>query len=111
MGSLRDYEFSQLYQQWEQGEEPIPEDELPDWDPKKPKEFLDPTTFKDPQDYIKASKRGQMGLLFVQVDQDLSRTEIEELTSIWQTGLMNNHIHSERYIIQDSQVLFSIQVS
>ena len=37
-----DHEFAQLYQQWEENEEPLPADELPDWDPRKPKPFLNP---------------------------------------------------------------------
>ena len=107
---FRDHEFEQLYQQWEENEEPIPVDELPNWDPRKPKPFLDPEKFHNPQDYIKASKKGQMGLLFVQINGFPTRKEVEEITGIWQTGLMNNHIHSDRYIIEDRSVLFSVQV-
>jgi hypothetical protein len=63
-----DHDFGQLYKQWEEDDEPIPVDELPDWDPRKPKAFINPTEFKSPQDYIKASKRGQTAILFVKVN-------------------------------------------
>ena len=34
---------------------------------------------------------------------------MEQLTAIWEMGLMNNHIESSRYVLEDSTVLFQIQ--
>ena len=31
-----DADLERLYEQWEEDEEPLPVDELPEWDPRKP---------------------------------------------------------------------------
>ena len=62
-----DYELSKLYEQWEEDEEPVPNDELPDWDMKKIKPQLNPMDFDSADDIMKASKRGQQALISVSV--------------------------------------------
>merc|ERR1711928_50093 len=32
--------------------------------------------------------------------------EVAEISSLWQTGLMNNHVTSERFQIEDDRVMF-----
>merc|ERR1712080_530417 len=34
------------------------------------------------------------------------KEETEEITSLWQTGLYNNHIQAERFLIEDDRVMF-----
>merc|ERR1711963_495304 len=34
------------------------------------------------------------------------RDEVAEISSLWQTGLMNNHVTSERFQIEDDRVMF-----
>ncbi len=46
----------------------------------------------------------------VQVDSDKTLKEIEELTSIWQTGLLNNHIEATKYTVEETQTLFAFPV-
>ena len=56
-----------MYEQWEEDEEPVPNDELPDWDMKKIKPQLNPMDFDSADDIMKASKRGQQALISVSV--------------------------------------------
>merc|ERR1712117_926000 len=50
---------------------------------------------KDVRDYSDAD----MHKLLEEGDKD----EVGELTSLWQTGLMNNHVTSERFQIEDDR--------
>merc|ERR1712089_43731 len=36
----------------------------------------------------------------------VDRDETEEISSLWQTGLYNNHVQSERFLIEDDRVMF-----
>lgn len=109
---VRDFnerDLEKLYEQWEEDEEPLPADELPDWDPRKPKPQLDlsdMSKFKEAEDFLKMSKKGQSVMMFVSVSGNPTRREAEELTGIWQTGLWNTHIHVERFMIEDHRALF-----
>lgn len=108
-----DHDLEKLYEQWEEDEDPLPPDELPDWDPRKPRPSLDMSDmskFSDPEDFLKASKKGQQVMMFVRVKGSPSRREAEEISSIWQTGLWNNHVHVDRFLIEDDRALFLFKV-
>merc|ERR1712088_1110965 len=84
---VRDYsdaDMHKLLEEWDKDEEPIPPDELPDGHPDKPRPPLDISKIKNPRD----------------------RDEVAEISSLWQTGLMNNHVTSERFQIEDDRVMF-----
>merc|ERR1712001_490502 len=55
---------------------------------------------------LKASKKGQSVMMFVKVSNIASKAEAEEITSIWQTGLWNTHIHVDRFMIEDDRAIF-----
>merc|ERR1719458_1211697 len=105
-----DADMHKLLEEWDKDEEPIPPDELPDGHPDKPRPPLDISKIKnvnDPDEIMKISKKGQTVMLFVKVsDFNGDRDEVGELTSLWQTGLMNNHVTSERFQIEDDRVMF-----
>merc|ERR1712158_93330 len=107
---MSDAELHKLLEDWDKDEEPIPPDELPDGHPDKPRPPLDITKIKninDPDEIMKISKKGQTVMLFVKVSEfNGDRDEVGELTSLWQTGLMNNHVTSERFQIEDDRVMF-----
>lgn len=46
----------------------------------------------DPQTMMKMSKKGKTVMMFVRVNGAPGKEETEEISSIWQTGLYNNHI-------------------
>ena len=47
----------------------------------------------------------------LQVKGSPTRQQTEEISSIWQTGLWNNHIQSERFMLEDDRVIFMFHVS
>merc|ERR1719245_3030261 len=55
---------------------------------------------------MKATKKGKTVMMFVRVRDFVSREDTEELTSLWQTGLYNNHVQAERFMIEDDRVMF-----
>ena len=68
-----DHDLEKLYEQWEEDEEPLPVDELPEWDPRKPRpgiDLSDMSKFGDTEDFLKASKKGQSVMMFVKVYKD-----------------------------------------
>ncbi|KAI5644296.1 chaperone for wingless signaling and trafficking of LDL receptor domain-containing protein [Phthorimaea operculella] len=107
---IRDYsdaDLERLYDQWEEDEEPLPEDELPDH-LKKPLSSIDLSKLdmSNPDEIMKATKKGQTIMMFVSVANKPSRHRTEELTKIWQTSLWSNHIQAERYLVDDDRAIF-----
>lgn len=105
--------MEKLYEQWEEDEEPLPVDELPDWDPRKPRPGLDlsdMSKFQDADEIIKASKKGQSVMMFVKISGNPTKEEAEEISGIWQTGLWNSHISADRFMIEDDRALFLFKV-
>merc|ERR1712018_402940 len=84
-------------------------DELPEWDPRKPQpqaDIDDPELMKDPEALLQATKKGKTIMVFVKVKGNPTKQEAETITSIWQTGLWNSHIHCDRYPLDDNRFIF-----
>merc|ERR1719431_1011683 len=108
---LQDYsdaDLERLLDQWEEDEDPLPPDELPEGHPDKPQVQLDLSKLdmSDPESVMKATKKGKTVMMFVRVNNFVSREETEEVSSLWQTGLFNNHVQAERFVIEDDRVMF-----
>ena len=103
-----DADLERLLDQWEEDEEPIPADELPDGHPDKPQPQIDMSKLdmSDPEGVMQMTKKGKTVMMFVRVNHFTDRAETEEITSLWQTGLYNNHIQAERFVIEDNRVMF-----
>ena len=61
--------MERLYEQWEEDEEDLPLDELPDWDPRKPQPMVDfsKLDMSNPDNIMKATKKGKTIMLFAKV--------------------------------------------
>ena len=46
---------------------------------------------------LKLMKKDKTLMMFVNVEDGLSRDETETITKLWQTSLWNNHLQAERY--------------
>jgi hypothetical protein len=46
----------------------------------------------NPESMMKLSKKGKTVMMFVRINRFVDRDETEQITSIWQTGLYNNHV-------------------
>jgi len=108
---IKDYtdaDLERLLDQWDEDEEPIPVDELPEGHPDKPQPQLDfsKLDMNNPDELMKATKKGKTVMMFVRVTDFVDRDETEEISSLWQTGLYNNHVQSERFLIEDDRVMF-----
>ena len=50
--------------------------------------------------------KGKTLMTFVNVNGSPTREETDSITKVWQSGLHNNHILLERYVIADDRVIF-----
>lgn len=109
---IRDYsdaDLERLYDQWEEDDEPLEPDELPEHlrpSPKIDMSNLDPS---NPESILKLSKKGKMLMTFVTVRGNPTKQELEEVTSIWQSSLMNNHISVDRFLVDDKRAIFAFK--
>lgn len=93
-----DLYICRLFDQWEEDEEPLPEDELPEYMRKPPSIDITQMDMTNPESVLQATKKGQTLMMFVTVANKPSKARTEELTKIWQAGLWSNHIQAERYL-------------
>lgn len=107
---IRDYsdaDLERLYEQWEEhDDEPLPEDELPESLRKPPAIDMSQLDFSNPENAMKMSKKGRTVMLFVSVLGPVDRSRTEEITTIWQSSLQNNHMNAQRFIVQDDRAIF-----
>merc|ERR1712014_521814 len=99
-----DHDLQRLLDQWDEDEDPIPPDELPEGHPDRP---IPPVDFSkvdtsNPEAMLSASKKGKTIMLFAKINKFKDKHETEEISSIWHTGLYNAHIHGERFLVEDS---------
>ena len=104
---IRDYndaDLERLFDQWEENEEPLPDDELPEHLRKQsPQIDMTKMDFSNPENVLKLSKKGKTLMSFVSVDDNPTRDETESITSLWQSSLQNNHIIADRFIVDDNR--------
>ncbi|XP_060654950.1 LDLR chaperone boca [Drosophila sulfurigaster albostrigata] len=106
---IRDYseaDLERLLDQWEEDEEPLEADELPEHLRPQPKLDFSNLESKNPEDLLKVSKKGRTLMTFVSVNGNPTRDEADEITKLWQTSLWNNHIQAERYMVDDNRAIF-----
>merc|ERR1711936_787823 len=108
---FNDHDLQRLLDQWDEDEEPIPPDELPEGHPDRP---IPPVDFSrinmnNEEEVMAASKKGRTIMLFAKINKFKDRQETEEVSSIWHTGLYNAHIHGERFLVEDPRVMFSFK--
>ncbi|CAK1551067.1 unnamed protein product [Leptosia nina] len=101
-----DADMERLLDQWDEDEEPLPEDELPEHLRKPPAIDMAQLDMSNPEAVLQQTKKGQTLMMFVTVANRPPRARTEELTKIWQTGLWSNHIQAERYLIDDDRAIF-----
>ncbi|CAG7785499.1 unnamed protein product [Allacma fusca] len=104
-----DADLERLFDQWEEDEEPLPADELPEHlrPPSETKSFpFDKVGSLSPDEIMKMTKKGKSVMMFINVDGAPTRDQTDTLTSLWQSALRNNHIQAERYVIEDNRAIF-----
>ncbi|PZC79503.1 LDLR chaperone boca [Helicoverpa armigera] len=101
-----DADMERLFDQWEEDEDPLPDDELPEHLRKPPSIDFTKLDMSDPGKVLEQTKKGQTLMMFVSVANKPSRARTEEITKIWQTSLWSNHIQVERYLVDDDRAIF-----
>jgi len=93
-------------EQWDEDEEYEDEGDMPEHKRPKPKMDLSQFDPKDPEGFMKMSKKGQTLMTFVTLHSNPTREKTEELSSLWQTSLQNSHVLTDRYLIADDRFIF-----
>lgn len=110
---VRDYtdaDVERLYDQWEDAEdEPLEEDELPEWKRPQPKIDLSQLNPNDPEGMLKMSKQGRTLMMFATVSGNPSEKETETITQLWQSSLFNAHYDVQRYVVGSNRALFLLK--
>lgn len=101
-----DVDMERLLDQWEEDEEPLEPDELPEHLRPQPQIDFSKIDTSNPENLLKLSKKGRTLMVFVSVGGNPTREETEQLTKLWQGSLWNNHIQAERYLIDDDRAIF-----
>ncbi|CAH1406563.1 unnamed protein product [Nezara viridula] len=101
-----DADMERLLDQWEEDEEPLEPDELPEHLRPQPSLDFNKIQGSDPEQLLKLTKKGRTLMSFVIVSGNPTREETETITKLWQTSLWNNHIQAERYLVEDNRAIF-----
>ncbi len=104
-----DADLERLYEQWEEDDEPLPVDELPEWDPRKPQPQLDLTKMDlsgNPDDFLMQSKKGKTLMIFVRVSKvDFGTVVIYFLAHAVPT--LHALVHLPHFLIERQVILLS----
>ncbi|XP_017891042.1 LDLR chaperone boca [Ceratina calcarata] len=96
---MNDADLERLLDQWEENDEPLEPDELPEHLRPSPKIDISQLDTSNPDNVLKMTKKGKGVMMFVDTNEDLSEEDAQTIMKIWQTSLQNNHIIAERYPI------------
>lgn len=103
---MTDADLEHILDQWEENEEPLEPDELPEHLRPPAQIDISKIDMSDPDNVLRATKKGKGVMMFVDVRPDTSVDEAKTVMQIWQSSLLNNHIIVERYPIEDRRSIF-----
>ncbi|XP_008560981.1 LDLR chaperone boca [Microplitis demolitor] len=103
---MTDADMERLFDQWEEDEEPLEPDELPEHLRPQPQIDISQIDASDPDSLLRMTKVGKSIMMFVDLKKDLTDNEADNIFRIWQGSLQNNHIIAERYPIEPKRAVF-----
>lgn len=103
---MTDADLEHLLDQWEENDEPLEPDELPEHLRPSPKIDISKLDLSNPDNILKMTKKGKGVMMFVDTNEDISSEQADVIMKIWQTSLQNNHIIAERYPIDPKRSVF-----
>ncbi|XP_014471583.1 PREDICTED: LDLR chaperone boca isoform X2 [Dinoponera quadriceps] len=103
---MTEADLEHLLDQWEENEEPLEPDELPEHLRPSPKIDLSKIDTTNPDNLLRATKKGKGVMMFVDIRPDISDEQADVVMRIWQTSLQNNHIIAERYPIDTRRSIY-----
>ncbi|CAK9823537.1 LDLR chaperone boca [Anthophora retusa] len=103
---MNDADLEHLLDQWEENDEPLEPDELPEYLRPSPKIDISKLDMSNPDNILKMTKKGKSVMMFVDTNEDVTPKDAEVIMQIWQSSLQNNHIIAERYPISEKRSVF-----
>lgn len=103
---MTDADLEHLLEQWEENDEPLEPDELPEHLRPSPKIDISKLDINNPENMLRLTKKGKGIMMFIDLESNVSEEQADIVTRIWQTGLQNNHITVERYPIENKRYIF-----
>ncbi|XP_025156969.1 LDLR chaperone boca isoform X2 [Harpegnathos saltator] len=103
---MTEADLEHLLDQWEENDEPLEPDELPEHLRPSPKIDLSKIDTTNPDNLLRVTKKGKGVMMFVDMRQDISEEQADVVMRIWQTSLQNNHIIAERYPIDTRRSIY-----
>ncbi|EZA47356.1 hypothetical protein DMN91_007348 [Ooceraea biroi] len=103
---MTEADLEHLLDQWEENEEPLEPDELPEHLQPSPKIDISQIDTTNPDNLLRMTKKGKGVMMFVDVKPDISEEQADVAMRIWQSSLRNNHIIAERYPIDTKRSIF-----
>lgn len=77
-------------------EEPLAEDELPEHLRPPPQIDFSKLDTSNPENILKLSKKGKSLMMFVTINGNPTKDELESITSLWHSALFNMHLETQR---------------
>ena len=106
LNDFNDVDMERLFDQWEENEEPLEPDELPEHLRPSPKLDLNNLDTSNPEELLKLTKKGKTLMMFVTVKAHYDKATVDRLTGLWQTSLLNSHLVSERFLLDDNRAIY-----
>ncbi|KAI0209939.1 LRP chaperone MESD [Lamellibrachia satsuma] len=109
---IRDYseaDLEKLLEQWEEQDEPLEEDELPEWKRTPPQIDLSKLDANKPEEMLRMTKKGKTLMMFATVSGNPTEKETEQITQLWQSSLFNANVELQRYVVGANRVLFMLK--
>nr|CDJ80553.1 Mesoderm development candidate 2 domain containing protein [Haemonchus contortus] len=110
--SYSEADLERLYDEWEKNDPDKDEDDDDEALKKKPKAVdLKGLDGKNPEEILKRTKKGETLMMFVnvrdpQVPSRKDRPYTNKMTELWRVMLLNNHIQSQVFLIDDDRAIF-----
>lgn len=106
INDFNDVDMERLFDQWEENEDPLEPDELPEHLRPQPKIDLNNLNMDNPEAILKLSKKGKTLMTFVNLRDNLDKATVDKLTALWQTSLQNNHLIADRFLLDDNRCIY-----
>ncbi|XP_046544043.1 LRP chaperone MESD-like, partial [Haliotis rubra] len=92
----------------QEDEEPLPEDELPEWKRKQKGIDMSKLDMSNPEKLMQQTKKGKSLMMFATVAGNPTEKETEKITGLWHSSMFNANMEMQRYVVGSNRVLFMV---
>ncbi|XP_048419133.1 LRP chaperone MESD [Stegostoma tigrinum] len=108
---IRDYndaDMARLLEEWEKDDD-IEEGDLPEHKRTSPPIDFSKIDTSNPENLLKATKKGKTLMIFVTVSGNPTEKDTEEITSLWQGSLYNANYDVQRFVVGSDRAIFMLR--